>query len=210
MKKLLLLMSLIFCGCEVAIANLCHEQEYWIAELSRNDHLNTHFTNRAGKNYFYPCFHYGNTESKTNNGLLQKSISTISKIIEKNLVHIAVVNISFDDGSLEQQKIRIDGILNALMYNTTAKNLNLYGLNSSAANEIATIIRYNKTAQRLTCDDSKFEDDGAYVIAKALKNNKTLQLLKFENSTFSMKARKKIKEAWALNKVEGRNLKIEF
>ena len=59
-------------------------------------------------------------------------------------------------------------------------------------------------------DDSNFTHNDALIIAKSLSSNNTITHLRISSSKFSTSSRKKLREAWNMNSVEGRNMDIEF
>jgi hypothetical protein len=58
--------------------------------------------------------------------------------------------------------------------------------------------------------DSDFNDKGILAIAKSLNTNNTLQTLSIPNSKFSRSSRAALRNAWYMNRVEGRKQDIEF
>ena len=79
-----------------------------------------------------------------------------------------------------------------------------------SSEQIAKILKTNKTIKRIGLDDADFDNNGALAIAEALKQNNTLLEFSMENNKFSMASRNAIKNAWSLNQVANRNKEMQF
>lgn len=209
MKELLLLVCVVFCNYSVALANLAHEKEYWVEEISktgklRQNMINKHFNyslESLGENIF------GGSESEMESW--RKTTLVIAKIIKNNQANLEVLHIE----RLNHQKFNnfyINSFLDAVIDNKTIQTLVCDRAPANVALKVADIIKNNKTLTEMRFDDSDFDDNGALSIAKSLNLNNTLQTLSIANSSFSMSSRRALREAWSKNNVEGRNPKIEF
>ena len=209
MKKLLLLLCVVFCNYSTAQAKLAHEKEYWIEEISKTGVLNhnmisKHF-NTSPESFAENI--YGGSDSDMESW--REITLVIAEIIKNNEANLKTLHI-YGFNHKKFNTFYINTILNAIVDNRTIQSFSCTRVPANGAFHVADIIKKNKTIKSIQPEDSDFTDEGALVIAQSLGANNTLQKLAIENSKFSMSSRKALRKAWSMNKVEGRQQDIAF
>jgi hypothetical protein len=209
MKKLLLLVCVIFCNYSTVYANLAHEKEYWIEEINKTGVLNQ---NMISKHFDVSAESYKENifgGSKSDMESWRKTTLVIAEVIKNNETTLKRLDI-YSFNHTEFNNFYINTFLDAIIRNKTIKSFVCTRAPANGAFKVADIIKTNKTIKEIELDDAEFTDEGALVIAKSLSTNNTLQMLRILNSKFSMSSRGALRKAWSMNKVEGRQQQIEF
>jgi hypothetical protein len=201
MNKLTLLACIIFLGVSSAYAHLGHEREFWLDEIEKTERLASYpSTTGLGK-----YLNHGSKEEK------HKTVETIAEVIKSNPKKLLIMNMNTNNPHDADYRVYLtNNILDALIYNHTIENLYLGKLIAPSSEQIAKILKTNKTIKRIGLDDADFDNDGAIAIAEALKQNNTLLEFSMENNKFSMASRNAIKKAWSSNQVANRVKEIQF
>lgn len=209
MKKIILALSIIFLGCLTSYANLACEEEYWIEEINKTGTL----SDRMLSDKFEPSIEsfveniYGGSKSEM--ALWYNIIETVANVIRNNSANLKNVQLTrYNDPGLREYYF--SSLLNALIYSKTIETLEVQSLDAKYAHIVAEIIKKNNSIKEMIFKYPQFTNQGAMEIAEALEKNDTLQVLRLRNSEFSMNSRRRIRDSWNKNAVEGKIKEIEF